>query len=300
MKRPLALIFIQVLLSAAQSSTEDAPPVPALKHVLLRGADLRYVEQGQGTAVIFVHGGSSDHRIWEHQRTVVSERYRFIALDQRYFGSAPWPDNGAEFSLATHVSDLAEFVRAKQLAPVYLVGQSYGAVVVLSAAIQHPELVRGLFVNEPPLLSVLTDPADLEIVREGAGEFSRISAMAKAGDTVSAARSFYDWVNGEQGAFDTLPAEARAVRLENARTLSWQFSPLTRASITCAQLRQLAVPVTITKGERTRAYFRPVAESVHRCIRGSSLVTIPGAQHGAPSQAPVLFNQALLAFLANH
>src|SRR5438552_17494581 len=53
------------------------------------GTNIQYIEQGQGAPVVFVHGGVSDHRAWEAQREIVARRYRFIAIDQRYFGAAP-------------------------------------------------------------------------------------------------------------------------------------------------------------------------------------------------------------------
>ena len=71
----------------------SAPP-PVAKQVSVNGVDLVYLEQGQGAPVVFVHGGFADHRAWEGQREAVAKHYRYIALTQRYFGTAPWPDGG--------------------------------------------------------------------------------------------------------------------------------------------------------------------------------------------------------------
>lgn len=271
---------------------------PQLRDVSLPGTDLRYLEQGEGAAVVFVHGGASDHRAWDHQRPAVAGRFRFLAIDQRYFGKAPWADDGARFSLESHTADLAGFIATTGAAPVCLVGQSYGAVVALSTALQHPELVRALLINEPPLESILTDRADLELARAETRELASIAATAKAGDAAAATRSFHDWVNGQAGAFDSLSAGLQAMRYDNARTLPFQLSPPARASITCAGVGKIAAPVLITTGAATRTYFRLISTALHRCIPGSSLVTIPGAQHLAPFQAPEPFNRTLLSFLA--
>ena len=59
-------------------------------------------------------------------------------------------------------------------------------------------------------------------------------------------------------------------------------------------------PLTITRGEFTRAYMRICAEAVHRCVPGSSLVVIPNARHAASAENPAAFNEALLRFLAAH
>jgi len=262
------------------------------------GTNIQYIEQGQGAPVVFVHGGVSDHRAWEAQREIVARRYRFIAIDQRYFGAAPWSDDGSQFSQATHIADLAAFVRSLNAGPGDVVGHSYGAVIALGLAVQHPELVRSLFINEPPLPSILTDPADQRLASQEREGLATSSAAASAGNATEATRLFVDWINGQLGAFDALPAALKAMHLDNARTMPRQLNPPPFAPITCAQLAQLKVPVTITKGELTRSYFQVIAEAAHRCVTGSQLITIAGAQHRAPMQAPALFYEALLSFLA--
>lgn len=271
--------------------------VSDIREFLVEGTPIRYVEAGEGPPVVFVHGGGGDHRIWNGQRNAVAQGHRFIALDQRYFGTAPWPDDGVHFSLDTHAADLAGFIRELAAGPAHLVGHSYGAIVALTVVLEHPQLVRGLLLNEPPLTSVLTDAADAQILRDWLQEAEAMSASARVSEPAAIAKSFYDWVNAEPGSFDALPADTRAVRLQNGRTIALQLSPATRASITCAQLGRIAVPATITHGSLTRPYFQRVCERVQGCIAGSASVAIPGARHGAPGQAPAAFNQALLAFL---
>lgn len=54
-----------------------------------------------------------------------------------------------QWSHATHVADVADFIRGLKAGPVVLVGQSYGSQIAAIVAAQHPELVRGKFLNEP-------------------------------------------------------------------------------------------------------------------------------------------------------
>ena len=123
----LAMLVIVLLLPSGESLQDRAPAVSALRTMSLDGATITYLDQGQGTPMVFVHGWFSDHRTWEPQREAVASRYRFIAIDQRYFGTAAWPDTGGQFSTTTHVADLAAFIRKVAGGPVYLVGQSYGS-----------------------------------------------------------------------------------------------------------------------------------------------------------------------------
>jgi pimeloyl-ACP methyl ester carboxylesterase len=47
-------------------------------------------------------------------------------------------------------------------------------------------------------------------------------------------------------------------------------------------------------------YSRLIVDRLAACISGSRLVVIPGATHFMSYQAPELFNEAVLDFLARH
>jgi pimeloyl-ACP methyl ester carboxylesterase len=262
------------------------------------GVELTYVEDGAGVPVLFVHGAFSDHRYWEAHRATVASRYRFIAIDQRYFGTAPWTDAGERFTPETHVADLAAFILALGAGPVFLVGQSYGSAISLLTAIAHPALVRGLFINEPPASTILTDPADKKAAFDDRQGMAAVRAV-DAGDAPEATRRFFDFVNNLPGAFDALPPAAKAMRLDNARTVPLQLNAPT-IQVTCAQAAQLKIPVTVTRGEFTRVSSALIAAAVSRCVPGARLITIPGGRHGSPVQQAERFNAALLEFLAQH
>jgi len=301
MKDHVVSVTLSVLcFSTLQVVRAQEPAQPLARQVTVNGTTIRYWEQGRGVPVVFVHGAISDHRNWENQREVVSKHYRFIAIDRRYFGTAPWPDDGAKYSQATHVADLAAFIRELKSGPVYLVGTSGGAQISIVMAVQYPELVRGLFVNEPGMDSIVSDPADLKVVSEFRADprHSAARAAAKAGEMEKAARLSVDTVNGQPGSFDALAPEFKAMKVDNARSLTLNAPP--PVPITCAQLGQLKVPVTITKGQLTKPFSKVIAEAAHRCITRSQLITIPRARHAGPQQNPSAFNDALLAFLGRN
>jgi pimeloyl-ACP methyl ester carboxylesterase len=289
-----------IALFGGTALTQSASPVAsAVKHMSANGADLVYLEQGQGTPVVFVHGAFSDHRAWEGQREAIAQRYRYIALTQRYFGTAPWPDSGEKYSLATHADDLAVFIRELKAGPVHVVGWSYGGAIALALAVEHPELLRSLFLYEPAgIVSFVTDPADAKAAGEDRREIvAPAAAASKAGDTVGAVRLFFDGVNGQPGIFETLPSGSQSMFLDNARTIPLLFGAPPPPALSCAQLGQIKVPVVVARGELTRPSYRILAETASRCIQGSRLVVVSQARHAAPAVIPAVFNEALLGFL---
>ena len=295
-----AAVFGALALELARHSTSQsvAPAPPIVKPARVNGVDLVYLEQGQGAPVLFVHGAFSDHRAWDGQREAVAQRYRYIAPTQRYFGTAPWPDDGERYSLAVHADDLAAFIREINVGPVHVVGWSYGGAIELMLAAHHPELVKSLLFFEPALATFIEDPADAKAAGDDRREMVGAAATAsKAGDATAAVRFFVDGVAGQPGHFDALAPATRSMFLDNARTIPLLFAAPPPPLLTCAQLGRITAPVLIVMGELTRPFFKIAADTAHRCIPGSRLAVVPKGRHTAPATAPEAFNLVLLDFL---
>ena len=92
----VCLIFGLLLLAIGQAWSAGAPSAPQIKQASVNGVTLVYQEQGDGAPVVFIHGCCSDYRAWDAQRQAIAPHYRFIGLNMRYFGTAPWPDDGSK------------------------------------------------------------------------------------------------------------------------------------------------------------------------------------------------------------
>jgi pimeloyl-ACP methyl ester carboxylesterase len=295
------IIGFAIASTGCQTSETKSAGAPALKQTTVNGATLRYLEQGNGAPVVFVHGSIADHRTWDAQRVPTARKYRYIALDQRYFGPAPWPDDGKHFSVTTHANDLAAFLRQLDVGPVHLVGWSYGADVVLVLAVQQPELVRSLLLYEPAMATFVTDPTELKEVTESGTQILASSiAAVQAKDEAGAVRALLDSVDAVPGTFDAYPRGPKGAALENARTLPLDLGAPPPPSITCAQLGAIEAPTAVVRGQLTLPFFRIIADTANRCIPGSLLIVVPNARHLWPAQEPSAFNQTLLEFLAKN
>src|SRR4051812_47654234 len=89
------------------------------------GARLRYRDEGQGRAVVFVHGWTLDLDVWEPQAPLPAT-LRMVRYDRRGFGLS----NGRP-SLAADVADLRLLLTRLDIVNPLLVGMSQGARVVL-------------------------------------------------------------------------------------------------------------------------------------------------------------------------
>ena len=298
--RELALICGLLLLTAGQAWAAETPSAPQIKQASVDGVTLVYQEQGNGAPVVFIHGCCTDLRAWDAQRQAIAPHYRFIGLDLRYHGTTPWPDDGSKYSIQTHVDDIAAFIRGLNAGPVDLVGWSYSGPMVLLVALQHPELVHSLFIHEPASVSFVTDPASVKTATEDRqAMLGPVIAASKAGDVAGVARLVPGAVNRQPEYFDTATPDISSMFLDNARTFKLVLQAPPPPPLTCDQLRQMKMPVMITRGEETRSFYRIAAEGAAGCIPGAELGIIPGGRHLSMIQQPDAFNAALLGFLSN-
>ena len=294
--RGLAGVVVAMVTSVAAAQSDQS----SIRRMRANNTELSYAEQGKGVPVVFVHGAVGDLRFWESQRDAFARQFRFVAYTYRYHGTDPWPDEGKQYSVDTHVADLAAFISALNAGPVHLVGLSYGGMMAAMVAVKQPQLIRTLTLAEPALFSLLVENPDAKPVLE---EWSKSSApmvaAIKAGDNTQAVRQLSALVTGGSPEdFDKLPAGFRQVLLDNARTL-----PLMAGgpppNITCDMLRAVRVPTLIVRGERTPRFFSRINDEVGRCMPGSKLVVVPKASHAMSHDNPAEFNRVVLEFLRN-
>jgi pimeloyl-ACP methyl ester carboxylesterase len=99
--------------------------------------------KGTGAGFLLVHGLASNARLWDGvARRLAGAGRKAVAIDLRGHGRSDKPDTGYDF--ATISEDLRLLIGAVGLDRPILVGQSWGANVVLDFAIRHPELSRGI------------------------------------------------------------------------------------------------------------------------------------------------------------
>jgi len=56
-----------------------------------------------------------------------SKCYHTIAISRRYHYPNDFTDDGWDYSALNHAEDLATFIEELELAPIHIVGHSYGA-----------------------------------------------------------------------------------------------------------------------------------------------------------------------------
>ena len=110
-----------------------------MTQVDVNGARLWIDDEGDGPAVLFVHGGLGDSRLWEPQAHALASRFRAIRYDLRFWGRSESP--GTEFCW---LEDLIGVLDALDVERAALVGLSFGGGIALDAALAYPDRVWAL------------------------------------------------------------------------------------------------------------------------------------------------------------
>jgi len=116
---------------------------------------LSYVDfGGTGRGLLLLHGLFGSAHTWTPTARWLTEHCHVVALDQRGHGWSDKPDDAYERD--HFVEDAACVIRQLDLAPAVVIGHSMGALNACVLAARHPDLVRGIVMEDK---SVSTDPS---------------------------------------------------------------------------------------------------------------------------------------------
>jgi proline iminopeptidase len=117
-----------------------SPPISVRggRYVTIEDTRLYVVERGQGYPLIVLHGGPGlDHTSFGRYLDPLAESYRLLLVDQRSQGrSDRCPAEG--WTLQQMAADVVSLANALDLDRYAVMGHSYGALVALQNAVDHP------------------------------------------------------------------------------------------------------------------------------------------------------------------
>jgi pimeloyl-ACP methyl ester carboxylesterase len=103
--------------------------------------------EGQGPAVLLLHGFPDTWKIWRHQIPVLVEHgFRVIAPDLRGFGDSDKPADVQEYRVGKSVSDMTKLLDTLEIDKAHVVGHDWGAGIAWAMALLAPERVDKLVV----------------------------------------------------------------------------------------------------------------------------------------------------------
>lgn len=118
------------------------------KFMDVNGINTRYYEEGRGEAMLLVHGaafgGFGSTNTWTRNIGGLSKKFHVYSPDRLGNGMTDNPKTDEEYTIQAVVSHLQDFVSAKGVTQLHLVGQSLGAYVACRLALENPEMTKSL------------------------------------------------------------------------------------------------------------------------------------------------------------
>jgi pimeloyl-ACP methyl ester carboxylesterase len=244
----------------------------------VNGTSLYYEEQGTGPSVIFVHGAWVDHETWAAVVGPLASQFRAVTYDRR--GHSRSERSSEQGSAEQRAADLVELIERLDLAPVFAVGNSSGALIALRVAAARPDLLRGLSIHEPPGWPLLADEPQLRPMLEGLGErISAVRTLLEDGKDAEAAEQFAETVALGPGMWKQLSPDRQATWVENAPTYLDDLRDPDGLNVDLDALSSYAQPTLLTQGDQSPPLFALVLDRLQTVLPHAQRHTYVGAGH---------------------
>ena len=268
------------------------------KDAVVRGVRVRYIETGEGTPLVLVHGLTSSKVAWRENIEALAERHRVYAVDLPGHGDSDKHD--INYDSAFIVGLMRDFVLGLGHERVAMAGISLGGGVCLYTALEHPEIVSKLVLCGSGALgrdiAKVIRLASLPVVGEFmlGGPLDNVGAMTR--------KCFYDKdlvpgeVVDELRRTNGLPGAQEAALAIIRRYIGvWGVrSPYVMTS----WLKELSMPTMLFWGADDEIIPVAHARRAAEMIPGAELHVFDRCGHWPQMERSEEFNRLMLEFLA--
>jgi pimeloyl-ACP methyl ester carboxylesterase len=256
---------------------------PLGRFITVDGVRLHYLDEGDGPPLVLLHGLGSmvEDFVLSGLVREASKRYRVIAIDRPGYGHS---ERRLRFGAAAQAGLVRKALQALDVHRPIVLGHSWGTLVAVALALEHPEVPRslvlasGLYFPSARLDAPLLAPPAIPLVGDllsrtlsplaaramWPGWLRMIFGPAPVPEAFSA--DFPTWLA-------LRPGQLRAVGEDALATLGATLR-------TARRYRELTLPVVMVAGERDR-YVSTRAHSarLHRLLPASRLLLSPHSGH---------------------
>lgn len=113
-----------------------------MTRLAVNGIELEVTDEGQGEAVLLLHGFPDSSALWRHQRpALLAAGYRVITPDLRGFGESSRPADIAAYRVTELLADISGLLDTLAVTRVHVVSHDWGASLGWLLAAQQPQRV---------------------------------------------------------------------------------------------------------------------------------------------------------------
>jgi pimeloyl-ACP methyl ester carboxylesterase len=257
-------------------------------------AQLTGVEDGKGPAVVFLHAGVADKRMWRDQVAAFAGRYRVVAYDRRGFGESRY-----EPETFSHMQDLRGVLDGLAIEQACLVGCSQGGRFAVDFALAYPKRVSRLVLVAPAIGGAPQPeqlPPDIDDLLQQAEQAQDQQHF----DLVNRIEAHL-WLDGPRSVDGRVQGSARDLFLRMNIIPLRSPSPGndTPAKDSFKRLKEIAAPTLVIWGDLDFPHLQERCAKLLKRIKDAKGELMPGTAHLPNLEQPKKFNALLEAFLSD-
>ncbi len=254
------------------------------------GIQLYYERHGEaGEPLVFVHGYTGDMTDWKYQVAEFSPDFRVLILDLRGHGRSEAPADRSSYTVEAMAQDVEALVDAAGFEKYHLVGHSLGGCIVQEVALDAPERLLSLTLEDTGPLAAVPGNAEMEQWNAKVIETAEQQGM---GGVVDLQRANI----GRLG----IPVPQELVDMAQERLRRMSVDGFVGATLAGPKWRgtfdraaSIATPTLVINGELDAAPIVMASQWLAQAIPGATLEVVPGAGHSPQIERPEVFNQVL-------
>jgi pimeloyl-ACP methyl ester carboxylesterase len=236
------------------------------------GFRIRYMEGGEGTPLVHLHGAGGLRLTRGHE--LLARQFRVIAFEMPGFG--PSPENLRTKTMPELATTMGMAIDALGLDAFNLMGTSFGGKTALWLALQRPERVRALVLEAP---AAMRQPG----------------AQSPTGTPEEIARRLY----AHPERLGNIPMPDPATRAKTQPLVQRLRGPDRDPELE-SRLPGLAVPTLVLFGTLDQVISPAMGRLYKDLIPGCHLVFVYDAAHAISTDRPEAFTEVVGDFLERH
>ncbi len=251
---------------------------------------MSFTDEGSGLPVVLIHGFPLNREMWQPQVEALSDAgYRVICPDLPGFGRSPLIDGPV--SMSAYADAVIELLDSLGVDRAVVGGMSMGGYVLLNLAERYPDRLLGA------MFLVTRAAADDEA---GKKKRSLLMEEVASGNRALVPEAFAQVLFAPETAEHNLQLVALVRSWMEAVSSDGVIAGLLAMRDRddfVHRLPALDMPALVIGAEHDLAVPHEHAQLLAKGLPNAELVMIPNAGHMANLEQPMLFNNALLAFL---
>ncbi len=268
--------------------TRPSIRVGAVHHLVVGDNPTPVDVQGDGAAILFIHGFPLDRTMWRRVMAPMTG-WRRVAPDLRGFGM-----NGAQLeqpSIESYADDMVALMDQLSPDPVVVCGLSMGGYIALDIIRRFPDRVAALILANT---RAEADGPEAQAARD------RTIAMVEQEGLDALATAMLPKILGETSRTTQHPLVEHVRTMITSSSTAGVVAALMAMKLrpdATATLSKIAVPTLVITGAEDTLIPPQVAKKLAEAIPGAHYTVIPAAGHLTPAEQPIATGRVIGEFL---